>query len=256
MTKIKLTPSLLDHFQNCPHCFAEEWRAHQQGRSRWHSGPKAYPLALGTAAHDVLACIGKRLIQDEDFPSTDEAMSRYFNPSHFTSKEQALQAQYELVPMLDAFREWLTETGATVVASELTITGHVRVADNLILVLAGRVDTILTDMQGTFTSLDFKTGTILTPDALSTRLSSGAYRCLTGKQHPEAKRIQIAQLSLSTGIAATAELTDTMRKNFRGTVFQLAQTLMEDPMASGPAFAPAEACPYCHQADELDELSM
>lgn len=249
MRNVKLNPSLLDKYQDCPACFAGAWRARQGGHS-WSQEPKNYCLALGAATHEVIAGINKSLIRGEDFPATDEATDRYFNPSHFGSKEHACRARFDMASMISHYGSYLADYGLSVAAAEHLVSGSAQVSDDIMLVLTGRIDAILTDTSHTVVSLDAKTGKVLARDALLTRLSTGAYRCLTMKQHPDAERIQVTQLSLTTGLPVTAELGDTQRQVFKESVFRLARSLARDPSALGPDFAPAEGCAFCNRDSE------
>jgi PD-(D/E)XK nuclease superfamily len=255
MTTIKLNPSLLDKYQDCPGCFARAWQERQERRSQWRKATN-YNLALGLAAHEVLAHVNRHLLNGRAFPTTEKTLEQCFNPSHFSSKEQAVQGRYDVGPMIDQYHGYLAQHGLAVEAVEQWVTGNQHVTNEIVLVLNGRIDVILADTTGATISLDLKTRRVLVPEDLEPRLSTAAYRCLTQILRPHATTIKNSQLSLTTGIPVTVELTTATRQAAKERILQLASALAEDPSAIGPAFAPGEGCTDCTQGNDWEQATL
>lgn len=242
----RLTPAQLDIWQACGFQYA----AQKRDATQWTLGDSpSFGLALGKAAHEVVAHVNRLLVGNTSFPEVDTTLERFFNPSHFADEEQALEGRHAAGAMLDQYREYLTKNELTVLSFERFVkTPEMTVAGIASFVLSGKIDAILRAPDGTITAMDFKTGSLLPPrEVLSSRLSTAAYRCLAKQLHPKGTPVLIGQLLLTTGIDVTVDLSDDDVQRSKALIGKLALALHEDPLMMGPMFQPTmhEGCAYC-----------
>lgn len=227
----KLTPARAHDWATCGGFFA----ASHLGVMR---RPQTYACLLGTAVHELIAACERR---GAGQPLDSEAILRaHWRPGRFALAEDA-GAREEARPLLATYLARRARERVEVLASETFLETQPRKAGSgYSIALSGRLDRVARRPDGTIEVLDYKTGTLPTPDELRRDPASVIYHLLA-TEHYDVPAVVITQMSLRTGATVDVALGPNDIEAGKEQLREMARQLQTGAFS----LTPSGACAYC-----------